>query len=59
MAKLRIASHAGIWCVYVPYIHNPGVHGRFYELNIKKEMVILENKSCWSPEQLKKRTADS
>ena len=31
--------------IYVPYFHNPAVHGRFYGLDFKKrEMVVLENK---------------
>ena len=29
--------------VYVPKVHNPGVYGRFYGLNIKREMVVLEH----------------
>ena len=32
-------------CVCVLYVHNLGVmHGRFYGLNLKREMVVLENK---------------
>ena len=33
--------HVGI-CIFVPYVHNPRVHGRFYGRDLKKEMVILE-----------------
>ena len=35
--KLRIASHARMWYIYLhePYTHNPGVHGRFYGLDLK------------------------
>ena len=36
--------------LYVPFIHNPGVHGRFYRLNLKMEVVVLENKPCRSPD---------
>ena len=43
--KLYIAGLARMRYVhYVPYVHNPGVHGRFYGLDLKKEMVVLENK---------------
>ena len=28
----------------VPYAHSPGVHGRFYGLDLETEMVVLENK---------------
>ena len=33
-------------CVYtcVLCVYNLGVHGRFYRLNFKMEMVVLENK---------------
>ena len=31
MEELRITAQA---CV--PYVHNPGVHGRFYQLDIKR-----------------------
>ena len=33
---------------YVPYVHNPEVHGRFYGLDLKKEIVVLYNKPCMS-----------
>ena len=29
--------------ICVLYVHNPGVHGRFYRLNFEKVMVVLEN----------------
>ena len=43
------------------YIHNPRVHGRFYGLDLKKELVVLENKPLRMLDQLmmKKMTADS
>ena len=47
-------------CWYVPYVHNLGVHRRIYILDIKKEMVVLEN-SPWRSQDLlmmKKITAD-
>ena len=32
-------------CICVPYVRNPGVHGRFYGLDLKKEeIVVLEKK---------------
>ena len=31
-------------CVCVPYVYNPAVHGRFYGLYLKMEMIVLENK---------------
>ena len=42
------------------YIHNPRVHGRFYGLDLKKELVVLENKPLRTLDQLimKKMTAD-
>ena len=36
--ELRIAAHAQM-CE----VHNSRVHGRFYGLDLKKEMVVLEN----------------
>ena len=33
----------------MPYIHNPEVHGRFYGIVIKREMVVLEK--AWSFEE--------
>ena len=30
-------------CVCVLYVHSPRVHGRFYRLDLRKEMVVLEN----------------
>ena len=32
-----------IMCVCVLKVHNPGVYGIFYGLDLKKEMVVLEN----------------
>ena len=29
--------------IYMLYVHNPGVHERFYRLDLKKEMIVLEN----------------
>ena len=44
--KLRIAAHGRMWYIYiyVAYVHNPEVHGRFDRLNLKKEMVVLGEK---------------
>ena len=39
--KLRIAAHTSKWLV--PFVHNPGVHERFYGHDLKKEIVVLEN----------------
>ena len=38
--KFCIAVHARMWYIYmcVLYVHNPGVHGRFYGLDLKKEL---------------------
>ena len=43
------------------YVHNLGVVGRFYGEDLKKEMVVLQNKPWRSLDQLmiKKTTADS
>ena len=30
--------------IHVPYVHNLGVHGRFYGLNLKTEMVVIESR---------------
>ena len=43
-----IAAHARMWFTYVPYVHIPGVHGRFYGLQLKKGNGCLENK-LWRP----------
>ena len=41
--KLRIVYPYEVY-ICVPHIHNPGVHGKFYGLGVKKEMIVLENK---------------
>ena len=43
--KLRIVAHARM-SVYVQYVHNLGVHGRFYGLDLKMETVVLETRQC-------------
>ena len=46
--KTSYCPHARMRYMCVPYVHNPGVHGRFYGLDLKKEMVALENKQWGS-----------
>ena len=44
--KIRIATHARIRYIimsvyiYVLYVHNPAVHGRFYRHDLKMDMVV-------------------
>ena len=43
--KLGIALHMRYISVYMPYVHNlesARVHGRFYVLALKKDMVVME-----------------
>ena len=39
---LYVGKYSG---VHVPYIYNPEVHGIFYGLDLKKEMVVLEKQT--------------
>ena len=66
--KLHIAVHARMYVyiymsvyTYMPYVHSPGVHGRFYGLDLKKgsgrigkqsiEVVFYPEVRSWGGEQ--------
>ena len=42
--KLGIAAHGRMWCIYVPYVHNPEGTCKILQTQIKKEMVVLETR---------------
>ena len=44
--------------IYVPYVHNPGVHGRFYGLDLKKGNGHFENKLWRSAMEVARKAND-